>query len=1616
MLADTIQLWLSVADKRNIAVENPITLITQYNNQDFFICIAYMEPNHVTLPLNVTWIVADPASPRYAQALRRVSALPSMGYRNTWAQLMFEEDIAAEPQFWDLTSTFQLGEIELSAPALATVDVRGLFELNLLPTTPLDPVVVSNEDPRMSDARQPTPHSHPQYPATMLAGSTGINDFFVHIDGNVSPVAGQILKITSINNTTGAVYGSWATPAKSEVIYNGPVYQTLTISSSSGTSVNEQVPVVFSAVASFSDGTQQGSIPASWSIISGQSVGTINSTTGVLTTNNISGNQVVRVRAEWTHPASGVTQFNTFDLTVVDITVTAVVTGIQIQGIGNINEGSNTTSFVVVASYNDGTTKPVVPATFTSSNAGAGTLNAATGVFTSALNVTSNQLTTLSASYTEGGVTVSTTHDITVVDTTVYPQSATIVGSANVNENTTSTYTLSVTYTDGSSTTVPVTNWALDNASAGAIDAVSGVLTAPVNVNSAVAAIVSASYTNNGRTVSATKNITIVDTTIYPLSAVVQGAATVNEGLTSTYQLSVTFSDGTTSVVPVTNWTSSTPTSGVINATTGLFTANQVTSNQTTDISASFTQSGLTVGNTLHVTVVDTTNYPSTLTILGNATMGENTTQTFTASVKYQNNATNIVPITNWASSNAAAGAIDPVTGVFTANTNVLASTPTVISCSYTESGVTKSATLNLTVQDTTVYPVSATILGTAALMENATQTYQLRVTFADNSNVIKTVTNWAVDNAAAGSITSLGVFTANSVTGVPLTANITASYTLDGHTVNATLPITVADSTVYPVSATIVGPNSVNESTSQVYTLHVTFSDATSSDVAVSNWASDTPSVGTIGSSSGSFSALPTTGNATATISASYTNNGQTASATKLLTVVDTTVYPVSAIINGPSNVNENTTGQYLFHVTFTDGTSSDVTIANWATSNGAAGVINSATGLFAATTNVLSDQPTTLTGSYTANGVTVNGTKNITVKDVTKYPVSAVIVGPSSINENSSGTYSLSVTFSDASTSTIPVTNWASSNSLAGTIDSTGAFTAVSNVTGNALVTNITASYTVDGQTANGTKTISVVDTTVYPATATITGSATISEGGTSNYTFTVHYTDNSNVVKSPTNWSSTNPTAGSINATTGVFTASDTIIGNQNTVISASWTENGQTVSNTFNVTVNDTKIRPVSAVIVGASTLLETAANTSYVLSVTFDNGSTTSVPVTNWASSNASAGSIVANTGVFTPANVLADQPTNITASYTAYGITVSDTKTLTVTYVRKPVSATISGLSTMGEGSAATTYQLNVTFDDGSVVNNVATNTWTNSNASAGSIVAASGLFTPAVNVTSAQTTNIGAAYTEAGATVNGIKTINVTNTVNFLTSASVVGVSTLAGGSTTTFQFRATYEDGTNAIVPITNWSSSIGSAGSIVATTGVFTAATVASNTNTTISGSYTENGVTKSASLILSVTASAHVNVAKAYYGLGQFSDTDFTGGKTNLVNGVPTNQGGTPYQHWTGPQQFIDQQLTTHLTGAGPFPTVNMNVTWGTNGDTPQYGYFAHPAYMGSAVFTDNSTGFPGSWDGMQWADGDVGTTTGPLTVTYDDGTGASLWKVYRTDFSGIGVISFTVTIS
>lgn len=143
---------------------NPLTLKT------VTIVCSVDEPVNLVLPLNVNWFNFDPTSQYYLKALKRSSKDAAGDYDNTW-DLVDTYDPIWEDQFYDADDTDAIGSGSASGPASTTT--AGLVRLSAEPQNPGTPVVVVEGDPRLTDARPPTAHSHAEIPATVLQHASG---------------------------------------------------------------------------------------------------------------------------------------------------------------------------------------------------------------------------------------------------------------------------------------------------------------------------------------------------------------------------------------------------------------------------------------------------------------------------------------------------------------------------------------------------------------------------------------------------------------------------------------------------------------------------------------------------------------------------------------------------------------------------------------------------------------------------------------------------------------------------------------------------------------------------------------------------------------------------------------------------------------------------------------------------------------------------------------------------------------------------------------------------------------------------------------------------------------------------------------------------------------------------------------------------------------------------------------------------------------------------------------------------------------------------------------------------------------------------------------------------
>lgn len=176
-----------VMRRENSAIQKTSTFVVSIN-----------EPHDMILPLNVVWLCYDGTSSYYKKALKRISKdVDENGFfTNTWEVLYFYDDIWLD-QFYDAEDSDKLSNAVI--PTGATTDTLGLVRLSYPAPEGEEgmPIVVSEGDPRLTDAREPLPHTHPEIPTSMLQHANGVVTI-----ANGEPSVGKCLRATSETSAT----------------------------------------------------------------------------------------------------------------------------------------------------------------------------------------------------------------------------------------------------------------------------------------------------------------------------------------------------------------------------------------------------------------------------------------------------------------------------------------------------------------------------------------------------------------------------------------------------------------------------------------------------------------------------------------------------------------------------------------------------------------------------------------------------------------------------------------------------------------------------------------------------------------------------------------------------------------------------------------------------------------------------------------------------------------------------------------------------------------------------------------------------------------------------------------------------------------------------------------------------------------------------------------------------------------------------------------------------------------------------------------------------------------------------------------------------------------------
>lgn len=264
------------------------------------------------------------------------------------------------------------------------------------------------------------------------------------------------------------------------------------------------------------------------------------SNTGLATFSNVTGNRNVTVVAALEHADAGY-MASSIAISIRDTDIPLVLYSITIEGPKNADKNS-TGTYQVRALYTNGTSALITPTTFTSNRPTLATINVQGQA--QFLNVRGTTDVRFTATYVLNGVTRQDSIDIIIVDTSVYPVYAYILGPDVLIEGTCADYKMFVVFEDDSKQQV-VPAWMVEGPATINCD---GRLKAN-KVTGVESVGLVASYSYEDLVLSADKSISITDISISVVGMSIEGPDTIREGLTTAYSAALHFSDG--SSVPI---------------------------------------------------------------------------------------------------------------------------------------------------------------------------------------------------------------------------------------------------------------------------------------------------------------------------------------------------------------------------------------------------------------------------------------------------------------------------------------------------------------------------------------------------------------------------------------------------------------------------------------------------------------------------------------------------------------------------------------------------------------------------------------------------------------------------------------------------------------------------------------------------------------------------------------------------------------------------------------------------------------------------------------------------------------------------------------------------------
>ncbi len=1123
--------------------------------------------------------------------------------------------------------------------------------------------------------------------------------------------------------------------------------------------------------------------------------------------------------------------------------------------------GSNQ-QFKATGTFADGTTQDLTASVVWSSSSTSTATIDASGLATTVAAGSA----TITATYSStSGQTTLTVTPATLVSISVTPSNPTFAAGTSVQ------FTATATYSDG--TTQDITSSVTWSSSGPAVQIDSTGLATGESVGSG-------SITATLGSVSSTTNVSISPAKLTSL-AISPTDPSIAAGTSQQFTITGYFSDGSQQdLTSQASWTSSS--NAVSINSSGLATGNTTGS---ATISGSY--GGSTASTTITITpatLVSITISPSNPSIAvgtsvqlhATGTYSDGSTQDLTSSLNWTSSSNGVVSV----SSSGVA------TGVGQGNATITG----------TSGGVTKSISVAITSAELVSINVSPS---SASIATGTTQQFTATGTFSDSTTQdLTSQVSWQSSSSAA-SISASGLATGASAGSATITA------TESGVTSNgATLTITSA--TLQSIAITPSNPTAAAGNTTQL-TATGTYSDSSTQNLTSTvSWTSSNSSVASVSAAGVVKAVAPGTATITATdgsvsSSVTFTSSGPV--------LTSLTITPQSPSAPSGETVQLTVTGN------FSDGSTQDETAsATYSSSNGNVGSVNSA-GLVTAG----AQGTVTLTAAV--------GSINSSVSFTSSAPVLiSIALTPSSPSIPAGETQQLAATglYSDRTTQILTtIATWASSNTSAATVNSTGLVTTIKQGS-----TTISATYTgVSGSISVTVQAAALVGISISP------DNPSQPAGSAQQFTATGTYSDGStgDVTNSAT-WSSSDATVATI-ASNGVATTkkqgSTTIAASLNSfgdsttlTVTAAQLESINVTpvatpdsyhANSRTVQIGEARAMAASdgthteGILNGVITTIALGTEQQFTATGTYTDGSTHDITQTATWTSTLSTVAQITDPGL---ALGTALGSTVINAAQD----TVSGGTTLNVT---PAILASISIVPVNPSAAAGTVVQFVATgvFTDGSTQDITATANWSSSSPTVATI--SSGGLATAI---AAGTTTIECAQ---GSTNN--------STTLTVTPASLVSISlspasaTIPKGLTQQFTVSGTYSDGSTHDLTASATFASSNTSVATISSSGLATANGAGTTNITAQVGTFTGSAaLTVNPAQLLSITitpptASIAAGTIQQFVAYGNYSD-----GTTPII---------TPLVSWTSSSPAI---ATIAATGTATALTVGSSTISATLG--------------------------------------------------------------------------------